>query len=131
MKFPTDQLAALCIVLFLSITFVISVIEKFSDWKGTVSYISEIFRNTFLNPIVKPLMLLLVGLEIISCYFLVVGLFQLIFYSNTENALMGCLFSIASILSMLIGQRIAKDYQGATSLGIYFLIAVFGVFLLN
>ncbi|WP_139957246.1 DoxX family protein [Flavicella sediminum] len=131
MTLITSHLPELLILLFLIITFAISVIEKFADWKGTVTYIKETFKNTFISPVIKPLLILLVFFEVVSSYFLINGFFHLLLSGDNENALYGCVFSSLTILSMLIGQRIAKDYPGATSLGVYFLISVFGVFLLS
>ncbi|MFC2109658.1 DoxX family protein [Bacteroidota bacterium] len=131
MDFLKLHLAEILILIFLIITFSISVIEKFADWKGTVSYITDTFKNTIINPITKPLLVLLVFFEVLTSYFLITGFYQLLISEEKENALLGCVFSSLTILCMLLGQRIAKDYPGATSLGVYFLISVFGVFMLN
>ena len=126
-----NQLAPLLVLAFLLITFVISVVEKFADWKGTITYISETFQNTFIKSFIKPLIASLVFLEILTVYFVSIGMYELYFYQEKETALLGCAFSCFSILYMLIGQRIAKDYPGATSLTVYFILSVFGVYLLN
>jgi hypothetical protein len=34
------------------------------------------------------------------------------------------------LLVLLLGQRIAKDYAGAMTIAIYFMVTVFGVYLL-
>lgn len=130
MQLPT-HLTSILILVFLIITFGISVIEKLSDWKGTISYIEENFKTTFIQKYIKPLIAFLIILESISLLFLISGSYKLFTTEEKGFALVGCLFSTLSILYMLIGQRIAKDYPGATSLGVYFLISVFGVFLLS
>lgn len=131
MVFKTAFLPQILILLFLLVTFGISFIEKISDWKGTLFYISEIFKTTFIKAYVKPLLVLLVILEILTVLFLLVGILQLIIYKEKDLALLGSVFSCLSIIYMLIGQRIAKDYPGSTSLTVYFILSVFGVFLLN
>jgi hypothetical protein len=35
------------------------------------------------------------------------------------------------LIFLLIGQRLAKDYAGAMSLAVYFIITLWGVYLLN
>lgn len=130
MKLLTMHHAEILILTFLCITFAISIIEKFADWKGTVAYISEIFKNTFVGSFIKPLIAVLVFLETLTFFFLVVGMFDLFRGNAKENALIGCTYACYTILYMLIGQRIAKDYQGATSLAVYFLVSVFGVYIL-
>lgn len=123
-------LPALAILIFLFITFGISVIEKCADWKGTIGYITHNFKDTFIKKIILPLILLLLGLEIVTCTLLVYGLYQILIQNTTEYALWGFMFSGFCILYMLIGQRIAKDYVGATSLTVYFILTVFGIYLL-
>lgn len=131
MKLITTLLPELAILIFLIITFGFSIIEKIADWKGTISYIQENFKNTLIKNFIKPLIAFLVGLEILSLFFLTIGIYEILNSQEKQFALLGCVFSTISILYMLIGQRIAKDYPGATSLAVYFLISVFGIFLLN
>ena len=131
MTLPTENLAALLILLFLTVTFAISLIEKLADWKATVAYISETFHATFVKSFIKPLITILMMLEFLTLFFLLVGMYQLYFSNENQSALLGCTFSAISIIYMLIGQRIAKDYPGATSLTVYFILSVFGVFILN
>lgn len=131
MNLHHPYLPHLLILLFLLITFVVSVIEKLSDWSGTISYISETFKNSFIKNFIKPLIAFLVFLEVLTVYFITIGIYQLYIHQEKENALLGSTISCISILYMLIGQRIAKDYSGATSLTVYFILSVFGVYLLN
>ena len=131
MKLPTENLEALLIVLFLIVTFGISLIEKLDNLKETISYISEIFKTSFIRNFVKPLITILMLLEVLTLFFLVVGIFQLYFQNEKEMALLGIVFSCFSIIYMLIGQRIAKDYPGATSLTIYFILSIFGIYILS
>lgn len=126
-----DHLTEILILLFLTATFVISLIEKLADWKGTISYISEIFKTSFIKSFVKPLIAILMMLEVLTLFFLVIGIFQLYFSNEKESAILGCAFSAISIIYMLIGQRIAKDYPGATSLTVYFILSIFGLYILN
>lgn len=131
MDLQHPYLAQLLILVFLLITFVVSVIEKFSDWQGTISYISETFKNSFIRNFIKPLIAFLVFLEVLTAYFVIIGIYQLYVNQEKETALLGTTFSCITILYMLVGQRIAKDYPGATSLTVYFILSVFGVYLLN
>ena len=125
------HLPELAILIFLFITFGISVIEKCMDWKGTISYIQHNFQHTFIKKYITPLIIGLLCLEIVTTGFLAYGFYQLIDKGITHIALIGCILSALCILYMLIGQRIAKDYVGATSLTVYFILTVFGMYLLN
>ncbi len=124
------QIPQIGILIFLIITFGISVLEKFTDWRETINYIQHNFKDTFIKKLITPLIIGLLFLEIVTCIFLTTGLYQLVINEKTDMALLGCVFSGLCILYMLIGQRIAKDYVGATSLTVYFILTILGSYLL-
>ena len=62
---------------------------------------------------------------------MVVGVYQLATSGITKIALIGLELSAVMLIFLLIGQRIAKDYPGAMSITVYFILTVFGVFLLQ
>ena len=127
LSITTPQLGVL---LFLLITFGISVIEKITDWKGTISFIEHNFKTTFIKSFISPLIIFLLFLELVTCILLIIGMYSLIFLKTPQIAFLACVFSGLCVLYMLIGQRIAKDYVGATSLTVYFILTVLGMFLL-
>lgn len=126
-----SQLAELLILLFLIVTYAFSFFEKVFDWKNTIGYIEKNFEKTVIKNYIKPLIAFLVFIEAIALFFLIIGLFDLIFYNKTRFAIIGISIVASSIIYMLIGQRIAKDYPGATSLVSYFLLTVFCLYLLQ
>jgi len=131
MKFLSNHPTEILILLFLIITYVISAIEKIFDWKGSVNYIRDHFKNSPLKNHVSFLVAILLILEIIASILMIIGVYQVYTSGIKEIALLGITLSAVSILFMLIGQRLAKDYPGAMSLGVYFLITLFGVYILN
>ena len=131
MKVLSNHPTEILILLFLIITYVISAVEKIFDWKGSVSYIKNHFENSPLKNHVSFLLAILLIIEIAACIFMVIGVYQIYTSEQKEIALWGIMLSAVSILFMLIGQRLAKDYPGAMSLGVYFLITLLGVYLLN
>ena len=79
-----------------------------------------------------PLALLhLLILELISGILCVVGVIQLLLNSGREFGFYGAVFSCICLLMMLFGQRLAKDYDGARTIVIYFIPAVMAVYWLN
>jgi uncharacterized membrane protein YphA (DoxX/SURF4 family) len=126
-NYPTEVF----ILLFLIITYVISGYEKISDWKGNVSFIKNHFQNSPFKNKVPFLLAILLILEIIASILMIIGVYQIYTSEAKEIALIGIELSAVSIIFMLIGQRLAKDYPGAMSLGVYFLITLCGVYLLN
>ncbi|MCL7762040.1 DoxX family protein [Polaribacter sp. Z014] len=131
MRFLSEYPTEVLILLFLIITYLISAFEKISDWKGSVNYIESHFKNSPLKNKVSFLLTILFITEIIASILMIIGVYQIYIFQIKEIALLGIELSAVSIIFMLIGQRLAKDYPGAMSLGVYFIITLCGVYLLN
>ena len=121
----------LLILMFLAITFLQSGIDKISDWSGTLSFLKEHFSKTFLRKSV-PLMLgvILVG-EIIVGFLSIIGIIQIYISEVTTIGFYASVIAAKILLALLFGQRIAKDYAGAMTISVYFLVTVFGVYLMS
>ncbi|KGL62409.1 DoxX family membrane protein [Polaribacter sp. Hel1_85] len=131
MKLLSNHPTEVLILFFLIITFVLSGIEKIFDWKGNVTFIKGHFKNSPLKNSVPLLLAILLILEIVASILMIIGVYQIYTSEAKEIALIGIELSAISIIFMLIGQRLAKDYPGAMSLGVYFMITLWGVYLLN
>lgn len=119
------------ILLFLTVTFLQSGIDKISDWRGNVDFIKEHFANSPLKNYVSPLLAIIAVMELVSGAMMLVGIFHLATTGARQVALQGTEIAALCLIFLLIGQRLAKDYAGAMTLAVYFIIAIFGVFLLN
>jgi hypothetical protein len=126
-NYPTEVL----ILFFLIVTFLQSGIDKLIDWKGNVSFIKEHFKNSPLKNSVPFLLAIILILEIVAGFLMLFGVYELYTSEANEFALLGVELSAVVLIFLLVGQRLAKDYAGAMSLAVYFLIALWGVFLLN
>jgi len=126
-EFPTETL----ILLFLIVTFLQSGFDKLIDWKGNVSFITDHFKNSPLQKGVPLLLAIILVLEIIAGILMLIGMYQLANSGNTEMALYGVILSALTLIFLLVGQRLAKDYAGAMSLAVYFIITILGVYLLK
>ena len=131
MKLFSNYPAEVLILLFLIITFVLSGFEKISDWRGTTDFIKNHFQKSPLKKNVPFLLTILLIIEIIASILMAIGVYQIYVSESKEIALMGIELSAVSLILMLVGQRLAKDYSGAMSLAVYFIITLFGVYLLN
>lgn len=131
MKFLSNYPAEVLILIFLIVTFIQSGIDKLLDWNGNVSFIKEHFKNSPLKNSVPLLLAIILIIEVIAGILMIIGIYQLYTSEVKEIALLGIELSAITLIFLLIGQRLAKDYAGAMSLGVYFIITVFGVFLLN
>lgn len=127
LEHPAEKL----ILLFLFATFLQSGLDKVMDWKGNLSFISGHFQNSPLKNSVPFLLGTITIMELLSALLMGQGLFQMFNSGESQFALYGTMLAALTLIFLLIGQRLAKDYAGAMTLAVYFIIAVFGVFLLN
>jgi uncharacterized membrane protein YphA (DoxX/SURF4 family) len=125
-KYPTE----LFILLFLIVTFLQSGIDKIVDWNGNLSFIKEHFKNTPLKSMVPLLLGVVLITEVVAALFMVVGIYQIISSGVKEFAIYGVELSALTLIFLLIGQRLAKDYAGAMTLAVYFIITIFGLYIL-
>ena len=126
-NYPTEIL----ILLFLIVTFLQSGIDKITDWKGNLSFITGHFSNSPFKNIVPLLLGTVLFLEIIASFLMIFGLYQLFFDGLKMYALLGIEISALTLIFLLLGQRLAKDYAGAMTLAVYFATTIFGVYLLS
>jgi len=118
------------ISIFLFITYFFSVYDKVSSMERTTAYYSDHFKNTWVLKILKPSLWMIVLAEFLICIFLVFGVNDYLLNQNHELLKTTFLCSSSLLILFLIGQRIAKDYQGATSLTVYFIVNIIGIYLL-
>lgn len=123
--------AQILILLFFVITYLMSVLEKLADWKGTVVYYSNHFKNTILHKMISLLLIQIVIFEIAALVFITIGLYFLVKEDTTFIAKIGLEISALTLLQFLLGQRLAKDYPGAMNITVYFILNVIGIYLLT
>lgn len=131
MKLLSNHPTEVLILLFLIITFLQSGIDKMVDWKGNLNFIKTHFKNTPFRNSVPLLLSTILIIEIIASLLMLVGVYQIYTSGTKEIALLGVALSAVTLIFLLIGQRLAKDYAGAMSLAVYFIITLLGVHLLN
>ena len=126
-----NNIASILILVFLSITFLQSSQEKLFAWKETVEWLKEHFAKTPLRNQVPLALVNLLILELISGILCVVGAIELAVNSGRIYGLYGAIFSCITLIFMLFGQRLAKDYDGARTVVLYFIPSVMAVYWLN
>lgn len=126
-----ENLAPLFVLLFLAITFLQSGYDKFTDFKGNLSWLTEHFSGTlFANKVSISLKILLV-IEILAGILCLVGIIEISISGGTSFGKYGACLSCITLLMLLFGQRIAKDYDGARTIVIYLIPALMGVYWLS
>jgi hypothetical protein len=118
------NLPALFGALFLAILFIQSGLDKVTDWKGNLGWLTGHFEKTFIGGMVPMMLGTITASELATgflsaagiIYFLVVGSSAVIFWASVIGA--------ASFSALFFGQRLAKDYPGAAVLVPYFLLSL-------
>jgi uncharacterized membrane protein YphA (DoxX/SURF4 family) len=126
-----NNAASILLLAFLAITFIQSGYDKLFYWKDNLDWLKQHFAKTQLKNLVRLALLNILVLELISGILCVVGAIELFVSNGRTFGLYGAVFSSITLLMLLFGQRLAKDYDGARTIVIYFIPAVMAVLLLS
>ena len=126
-----NNAASILLLAFLAITFIQSGYDKLFYWKDNLSWLKGHFAKTQLKNLVRLALINILVLELISGILCVVGGIELFVSNGRTFGLYGAVFSSITLLMLLFGQRLAKDYDGARTIVIYFIPAVMAVLLLS
>jgi uncharacterized membrane protein YphA (DoxX/SURF4 family) len=119
------------LLLFLIITFLQSGLDKIFDWNGNLSWLRGHFEDTPLKHMVPFLVGIIMITEMAAAILSSLGVVQLMLSGERILAQYGAILCCVVLLMLLFGQRMAKDYEGARTIAIYFILAVFLVYLLQ
>lgn len=114
------------IYLFLIITFGYSAFEKIVNFKTSVNYYKNYFKGIFISGWIYPLLLIITVIEFVTTLFLCIGIYELWILPYPLYGFYGLVLSSSTLLCFLLGQRLAKDYDGARGIAIYFIICLIG-----
>jgi uncharacterized membrane protein YphA (DoxX/SURF4 family) len=131
MDYLLNHATEILLLLFLIITFLQSGIDKVFNWTGNLSWLKEHFSDTPLKNMVPLLLGTVLLSEMLAGTLCALGIYQLVIMGKTSMALYGAIMSCIALLMLLFGQRLAKDYDGAKTIAVYFIPAVYLVFLLQ
>ena len=126
-----EHITQILLLAFLAITFIQSGLDKLVDWKGNLGWLKGHFSKSIFRNMVPLLLGVILLLECISGILAIAGAIQLATSDTKSFGFYAAILSCITLLFLLLGQRIAKDYDGARTIVIYFIPAVFLVFLLQ
>lgn len=115
---------------FFAILFLQSSLDKLFDYKGNLAYFQDHFSKSPLKSSVGLMMPAITLLEFSSGVVSAVGLFMLARPGQPAVAIAGVELACLSLLCLFFGQRVAKDYAGASTLAIYMGVALVTLYLL-
>ena len=116
---------------FLAILFLQSGLDKIFDRRGNLDWLKGHFAKCPLAGIVPLMVFVITVLEVAAGAFSAVGCALIIFSHNAAVAFWGATISAITLLALFFGQRMAKDYAGASVLVPYFLLTLVAIYLLR
>jgi hypothetical protein len=114
---------------FFAIVFLQSGLDKWVDREGNLSYITGFFANTPLKRMAPFMFWALAALETMAGVLAALGAVILLLGGAVAVAFWGLVFSTVSLLCLLFGNRVAKEYGGAVVIATYFAVALLGFML--
>lgn len=127
----TAYITELLILIFIVITFLQSGIDKILDWQGNISWLKGHFSKTFLAAQVNLMVGIILVIEVVTGLLALAGIVQILTTGTTTLALYACFLAAITLLMLLFGQRVAKDYAGAFTITGYFVVVILGVYILS
>ena len=126
-----DHITEIISLLFLAITFLQSGLDKILDWKGNIGWLKEHFSKTFMGKMVEVNVAIILVIETVAGLLAILGIYQLIVNDNATLGFYAAILSAITLLLLLFGQRVAKDYDGARTIVIYLIPTIFALYLLQ
>ena len=127
-----NNTASILVLVFLAVTFIQSAYDKVFGWQGNVDWLKGHFAQTSLLKNNVPLALgIILIMELITGVLSLVGCVELFVNGGKTFGFYGAVFSCITLLFLLLGQRLAKDYDGSRTIAIYFVPAVLAVWWLS
>ncbi|HAD14945.1 MAG TPA: DoxX family protein [Saprospirales bacterium] len=124
-----SNLPSVFISTFFSVLFLQSGLDKVLNYQANFAYFKDHFKHSPLAGTVGILMPLITLLETATGVISAISLLQWLVQGSSILYTYSLALSGISLLSLFLGQRLAKDYGGAASLVPYFLVMLAGFWL--
>jgi len=122
-----EKITFILVLAFFSIVFIQSGVDKVFDYKGNLSFLNDLLRGFFSRPLINLALISVAILELISGILCLIGIFDAIFNPSYFIGKLGLIIGSLALLVLLFGQRVAKNYEGAKTIAIYFILAMLGI----
>ncbi len=122
-----EKIVFLFVLAFFFIVFIQSGVDKIYDHKGNSAYLNDLLKNYFSPPLIAFSLIVVTILELISGILCIIGIID--FFLNKSNfiGLLGLIIGSLALLILLFGQRVCKNYDGAKTIAIYFILIMIGI----
>jgi hypothetical protein len=116
---------------FLAVLFLQSGLDKVFDWSGNKAYVTGYLEKTPMRRFSGFLFFLITMLEVMAGVVSAAGVLSTVLLQQTGLGLFGAFLAALSIVSLFLGQRLAKDYAAAAAMVPYFLTTLVALVLLG
>ena len=120
-------LCQIFMAIFTLIVVIQSGLDKIYDREGNLEYFKAQFKNTIFKDIYPIPLTVITLFELLGGSMLVYG----VYYSFAERTTLWIFYGFVhlsiTLIFLLLGQRIAKDYLGAANLVPYFILITLGI----
>tara|TARA_B110000977_G_C10735944_1_gene360996 strand:+ start:227 stop:613 length:387 start_codon:yes stop_codon:yes gene_type:complete len=123
----SEKIVFLFVLAFFFIVFIQSGVDKIFDYKGNLSFLNDLLKIYFSPPLIAFALILVTIFELISGILCLIGIVDFIFNKSNLIGLIGLIIGSLALLILLFGQRVSKNYDGAKTITIYFILAMIGI----
>ncbi len=122
-----EKIVFVFVLTFFSIVFIQSGVDKVADYKGNLAFLNDLLKIYFSPPLIKFSLIVVTIFELISGILCLIGIVDSIFNKSNFIGLLGLIIGSLALLILLFGQRVSKNYEGAKTIAVYFIIAMIGI----
>ena len=120
-------LCQILIAIVFIITFIQSGVDKVIDRQGNLIYFKDHFSNSILKNYTSIMLTFITLFELICGFVLIYGVYFSFVERTTLWIFYGFVMCIVNLIVLFLGQRIAKDYIGASDIIQYIILIVLGI----
>ena len=124
-----EKIAFIFVLAFFLIVFIQSGLDKVFDYKGNLSFLNDSLGSFFSKQLITLALISVTILELTSGLLCLLGIVDVIFNDSNFIGLIGIIIGSVALLILLFGQRVSKNYDGAKTIAIYFILAMIGIVL--
>ena len=123
----SEKIVFLFVLAFFFIVFIQSGVDKIFDYKGNLNFLNDLLKIYFSPSLIAFALILVTIFELISGILCLIGIVDFIFNKSNLIGLIGLIIGSLALLILLFGQRVSKNYDGAKTITIYFILAMIGI----
>jgi len=122
-----EKIAFLFVLAFFLIVFIQSGVDKIFDYKGNLNFLNNLLKIYFSPSLIAFALISVTILELVSGILCLIGIVDFIFNDSSFIGFLGLIIGSIALLVLLFGQRVSKNYDGAKTIAIYFILAMIGI----